>query len=330
MKPSFSGMMFKRLARRAGIRVHLEPGYGIVGQVRFPGNKKKYFRGARFDLNRLGSSIVAGDKDYANYFMKKMGYPTALGKAFYGDRWGRNGRDIRAAYKYAKQIGFPVFVKPNNLSQGEGVAKVFTKAEFYRAVRFILKRDEVFLVQRALLGKDYRLLVLDGEMVSAYERFPFSVEGNGKSTLRDLVRKKIKKLFRERTDVQARIDDPRIISSIRRAGISWNSILSKGRRVYLLHNANLSTGGDAIDVSKLVHSAFRRIAVRVTRDMGLRYCGVDLMVKGDISRSPRKYWILELNAAPGVEYYASSGSENRRRVERIYLRILKAMERSRS
>jgi D-alanine-D-alanine ligase-like ATP-grasp enzyme len=259
-----------------------------------------------------------------------MGYPTVPGKAFYGGRWGKRGRDIRAAYEYVKRIGFPVFVKPNNLSQGEGVARVFTKMEFYRAVRFILERDEVFLVQRALPGKDYRLLVLDGEVVSAYERFPLSVEGDGRSILRKLVREKIKKLFRERTDIRARIDDPRIASNMRRLGISWNTVLPRGKTIFLLDNANLSTGGDAVDVFKNIHKGFQKIAVRVTRDMGLRYCGVDLIVDGSISRSPRKYWVLELNAAPGVEYYASSGRENRRRVEDIYLRILKAVKHSRS
>jgi len=77
------------------------------------------------------------------------------------------------------------------------------------------------------------------------------------------------------------------------------SALSRGQRVYLLDNANLSSGGDAVDVTETIHPGFKKIAVRLTRDMGLRICGVDLMVDGNITGKPSTYWILEVNAAPG-------------------------------
>jgi len=319
--------MFRKLAPRAGVRVRLEPKYGSVGQIEFRDGRKRYFRGSQFDLNLLGSAVVAQDKDYTNYFLGRMGYPAAPGKAFYGGRWKRPGRDIRAAYRYAKKIGFPVFVKPNGMAQGHGVAKVFTKTEFERAVRSILRKDEIFLVQRPLEGRDYRLLVLDRKVVSAYERFPLSIVGDGRRSVKALLERKRREFLRKRHETIPPAHDFRIRGNLARRGLTLRAVIPKGERLFLLSNANLSTGGEAVDVTDRVHPAFRKIAVAVARDTGLRYCGVDVIVRGSISRPPGQYWILEVNAAPGIEYYASKGKTHAKRVEGVYLKILRLMKR---
>src|ERR1700759_2702609 len=105
--------------------------------------------------------------------MREMGYPVADGDAFYSPAWCKtlgSKNDINAAYRYASRRGFPVVVKPNSKSQGVGVVKAHTKAQFYRAFRKAAAIDNVVLVEEALVGKDYRIVVLDGEVISAYER----------------------------------------------------------------------------------------------------------------------------------------------------------------
>lgn len=94
----------------------------------------------------------------------------------------------------------------------------------------------------------------------------------------------------------------------------------------MLDNANLSTGGDSIDITKSVHPAFRKIAVQLTKDMGLRLCGVDIIVKGDIKKSPGTYWVIEINAAPGLDHYAKGGMAQEKIVEDMYLEVLKSMD----
>ncbi len=55
-------------------------------------------------------------------------------------------------------------------------------------------------------------------------------------------------------------------------------------------------------------------------------CGVDLMIDGDISESPAKYVVLEINAAPGLDHYAQVGKKQEKIVEAMYLKVLKAMQ----
>ena len=327
------GQVLKKIAPRIGAKVILEPEWNIVGQIIYKSGRKRYFRYSSLDLNALGSSEISKDKDYANFFMKRMGYPIIPNsKTFFSDSWakaiGEQHRRIDDAYRYAQKIGFPVIVKPNSGSQGSGVALTQNKKEFYRAMKLIFKKDRVALVQPKVTGKDYRLVVLDDRVISAYERIAVSVTGNGKSTILNLLKNKQKQFIASGRDTQLSFDDARIKEKLKHQGMNLKSVPTKNRIVYLLDNANLSTGGDSTDVTAIVHPQFKKLAVQLTKDMGLRLCGVDLMIQGDISETPNVYWVIETNSAPGLDHYAKSGKAQEKIVEDLYLEVLKSMEKS--
>lgn len=323
------GKIFRKIAPKLGATIVMEPEWNIVGQIIFKNGRKRYFRYSTLDLNPVGASDIAKDKDYANFFMKRMGYPTVPGRTFFSNDWSRaihSRRNIDAAYQYAAKLGLPVFVKPNSGSQGVAVARIHTKREFYRAMRAIFKRDRIALVQTPISGKDYRIVVLDKKVISAYERVPLNVVGDGQSTVRQLLAKKQKQFEATGRDTIIRSEDKRIAENLIRQGLTMRSIIPRGARVYLLDNANLSTGGDAIDVTSVIHPEFKKIAVRLTHDMGLRFCGVDLMTQGGITEKPGSYWILEVNAAPGLDHYVKTGKAQEKIVEGMYLTVFKAMQ----
>ncbi len=322
--------LLERIAPKIGARVYIEPEWGIVGQITFKSGRKCYFRYNTLDLNPVGSSDIAKDKDYATLFMARMGYPTIPGKAFYSAEWSRairSRRDIDAAYSYAKRIGFPVIAKPNSGSQGGGVGLVYTKRELYRSLRDIFKRDRVALVQRFIEGNDYRLVVLDDEVISAYERIPLNIAGDGHSTVLQLLKNKQRQFGTSGRDTKIMFADARIAGKLKRQGLSMRSVLRAGHRIALLDNANLSTGGDAVDVTNVLHPGWKKLATKLTRDMGLRMCGVDLLIQGDIREAPRAYHVIEINAAPGLDHYVKTGHTQQKAVEALYLKVLKHLER---
>ncbi|MDO8619746.1 MAG: cyanophycin synthetase [bacterium] len=324
------GTIFQKIAPKIGARVVLEPKWKIVGQVIFKNGKKRYFRYSSLDLNPLGASEIAKDKDYANFFMKKMGYPTVRGEAFYSDEWADaigSARKIDHAFRFARKLGFPVIVKPNSGSQGNNVSLVHSRKEFYRALRTIFKGDRIALVQKQIFGKDFRIVVLDDNVISAYERIPLNVVGDGHSTILSLLQDKQRDFIASSRDTKLKLSDPRTLAKLSRQGLSLRSVPQDGERVFLLDNANLSTGGDAVEVKRL-HPAFRKLAISLTRDMGLRLCGVDLMVEGALQEKPKKFWVLEVNAAPGLDHYARTGQAQEKIVEDMYLEVLKSLERS--
>jgi D-alanine-D-alanine ligase-like ATP-grasp enzyme len=329
---SFVSKLFKKLASQAGVKIISEPRWGVVGQIITSDGKIRYYRNTCFDINTLGATEIAKDKDYASYFMAKLGYPVIPGEAFFSDNWCKkvkSKRNIDMAYRYAVKLGFPVFVKPNSRSQGQSASKVHTKTEFYCALKRIFKIDNIALVQRVVTGHDYRIVVLDGKIISAYERIPLKVVGDGKSTIMELLVRKQRKFSKAGRDTVIKFKDPRIKEKLSRDGFSFNSILPKGEEKFLLDNANLSTGGDSLDVTESMNQSYKDMAIRLTKEMGLRFCGVDIMTSDPVNypiKSPMaKWWVIEINAAPGIDNYGAAGKKQQKIVENLYLEVLRAM-----
>ena len=183
------------------------------------------------------------------------------------------------------------------------------------------------LVQRFYAGNDYRLVVLDNEVISAYQRTPLFVVGDGKANVRQLLKRKQKQFLNFGRDTEIDIDDFRIRLKLHRRRLTLESVLPVGEKMDLLDNANLSTGGDALDVTAEVHPDFRRLATNIIRDMGLRMSGVDI-ITDDIRAPLDRYVLIEINSAPGLDNYASIGVRQRKRVDELYLRVLQALDAS--
>lgn len=327
---SLASDIISQIAPELGFEVNIEPKFRYVGQLIAPDGRKFYFRNTNFDLNGVGASEMAKDKDYAAFYMRQMGYPVPEGDAFYSDKWCRvigSEKDINAAYCYAKQLGFPVIVKPNSRSQGVGVAKVYNKREFVESIRFVFEnvKDKVALVQKPVEGDDYRIVVLDDNVISAYRRHPLTVVGDGSKTVLQLAKDTEQKLLSLGRRVSIDLEEIRIRHKLKRNKMSPDYILEDQRAINLLDNSNLSTGGEAEDVTEIIHEDYKRFAVGLTRDMGLRLCGVDLMTTGSINEPIFDPTVIEVNAAPGLDHYAEIGEKQSRIVKDLYKKVLLAL-----
>ncbi len=325
------GDILTKIAPSIGAKVVIEPEWRIAGQITFKNGNRSYFRFNSIGINQLGAAEISKDKDYANFYMRRMGYSTIPGKTFFKEDFRaalRSKRGIDEAIKYAQKIGFPVVAKPNSGSQGKGVFLTHTAADLRKALKHIFTIDRVALVQTAVSGRDYRVVVLDNKVISAYQRVPLNVVGDGRSSILRLLEKKQKEFIGASRDTKLNTKDPRIKNKLSKQKLTLRSVPAKGERIFLLDNANLSSGGDALDVTNSIHPEFKKIAISLTKDMGLRLCGVDLMVAGTIEEAPKKYWIIEINSAPGLDHYAQGGKAQRKIVEGLYLEVLKSMERA--
>lgn len=324
--------IIQKLAPKVGARVVIEPEWGIAAQIIYKNGVVRSLRMYSLDLNHIASSDIARDKDFAKFFMKKRGYPVAEGITIFSNEWAKivkSKRTIFYAVKYARKLGFPVIVKPNSKSQGADVFLVWNKKELILALRKIFRGGEkVAIIEQYLPGKDYRIVVLDGEIISAYERIPLSVVGDGKNSIINLLKKKQSFFNSTGRDTRINFKDLRIKLKLKRQGYTFKSIPEKGEQIFLLDNANLSAGGDSVDVTNTIDKSFKKIAIELTRDMGLRMAGVDLMIReGDITKDSKNclYYIIEINAAPGLDHYVTTGKSQQKKVEAMYLKVLKAL-----
>jgi D-alanine-D-alanine ligase-like ATP-grasp enzyme len=322
--------MLLKIAPEIGAKILFEPNWNAVGRITFKSGTRRYFRYNNLDINSKASSEIAKDKDYSNFFLKSLGYPIIPNsKAFYSDNWadaiGSKDNRIEDACSHAKKIGFPVIVKPNSGCQGTNVNKIYNLKDLLCSLNTIFKNDRIAIVQNYIQGKDYRIVVLDNKIIAVYRRIPLNIVGNGKSTIKELFEEKINNLTKSGRTNKIRMDDYRIKLCLRQQKLKARSIPKINQIVFLLDNANLSTGGDTIDVSKIIHPYYSKIAIDITKNMGLRFCGIDIMTTKEIDIKS-KYWIIEINSNPSLFNYITIGKEQREKIEKMYREILAKLD----
>ena len=328
MRKPFVTDRIVKLAKEINAKVILEPEYEFVGHITFENGNTTIFRDTAFNINALGSVQIAKDKGYASYFLNEFGFKVPKWQTAFSKKLNENikiKRDENDGYNFAEQIGFPVIVKHNDKSKGEGVFKVHNKDEYFFAANQILNENKVMLIQEFCEGRDFRIVVLDGEVISAYERTALTIIGNGKSTIKQLLQELQTEFETIGRDTVIDFEDLRLTQNLKRIKLTFESVLPNQNELKLLDNANLSSGGSAIDFTETIHEDFKKLAIDVTDKMCLKLCGVDILTS-DITQPIKDYNIIEINAAPGLDNYAFIGEKQDKRVDDLYMKILKTLQ----
>lgn len=265
------------------------------------GHGKKQHRIQAAETDRTGAiaESIAQDKELTREFLRAAGVPTPHGRTVV------NAED---AWEAACDIGVPVVVKPRDGNQGRGVAtNLSTREQVTAAFKSALQESDSILVEQYAPGQDYRLLVVGERLVAAARREPAHVIGDGEHTVAQLIEQANKDP--RRGDHHAtvlskiRIDDVSL-AVLSEQGYTLEAVPSECERVLIRRNANLSTGGTAIDVTERVHPTVVVQAIDAARSIGLDIAGIDVVAQ-DISRPLEEQGgvVVEVNAAPGLRMH---------------------------
>ena len=263
------------------------------------GSKQRRIQAAETDRSSAVAESIAQDKDLTRMFLQTVGVPVPD---------GRPVTDAEDAWAAAQEIGAAVVVKPQDGSQGRGVAtNLQTREQVIAAYQAALQESDSIIVERYAAGHDYRLLVVGGKVVAASRREPAHVIGDGTHTIRQLV--DVANTDPRRGDHHANVLskmrlDAVALGVLHDQGCTPESIPTVGQLVLIRRNANLSTGGTAIDVTERVHPAVAARAVDAAQVIGLDLCGIDVVAR-DISIPLEEQGgiVVEVNAAPGLRMH---------------------------
>ncbi|MEH1890605.1 MAG: acetate--CoA ligase family protein [Nostoc sp.] len=264
---------------------------------------KKHVRGVATTFNcdsHLDSEFTTR-KDDCKAFLKTLGFPVPEGDIVFSEK---------EALAAARQIGYPVAVKPVVGHKGIGVtADIQDSKELLSAYNRALApipEDQLtrIIVEKSISGSDFRLLCVNGRFVAATERRPASVVGDGYLTLAELIRQENRKPARldSPTSPMSKIQiDEAMELYLDEQRLSLDSVIEKGRTVYLRKVANLSAGGISIDATPTVHADNIILAQDIAQYFQLTCLGIDVITKSlSESWKSSNFAILEINAAPGV------------------------------
>ena len=172
----------------------------------------------------------------------------------------------------------PVVVKPCTQWGGRGVSMgVRTPEELRAAVRFARRYETDVLLEETVPGDDLRVILVGGELVAAIRRHPASVTGDGRHTVRMLIR---------RQNAQRRKEDPSNMipwnaetrRNLAELGRSPDEVPALGERVRVRLTNNYHTGGTVDVVTGLVPTRALALAQRIARDLRLPLVGVDFLI----------------------------------------------------
>ena len=307
--------------------------FGRVGYIEYRSGKRVFFKNTCFDINPFGASKIAQDKDYCAKMLRRAGINSPPGEVIVSPRYkkligAKNHRSAATWNPYEdaiRAIGnatFPLYIKPNDQSNGDGVARAYSAGQALEHIAYLFQRFDHVLIQPQLQGSEYRVVVLDDSVVLAYRKAPLSVTGDGRRSIAELCESALRR--REGGPAEP-VNYEEIRRHLERSGRTGDDIAVAGDVVELLPNANISSGGSLRDVSTRVHPQYDAICRKATRSIGLRFSGVDIICD-NIEKFDPNYVVLEVNAGPGFYNFGSLGNREHCIVTALYKKLIHAMQ----
>ncbi len=310
-------------AERLGGRLELEERFGHVGRYHGPGGVVRPIFGNALGLNAEAAAMLAADKSYTAEALAAAGLRTPRGVVLFSPAYAARMRLKNAAVaealpgpddaaRRAARLGWPLIVKPNSGSEGRGVARADDPEELAADLAALFSTDDRVRVEEWVPGLDTRVTVLDGAVRLAYRRLPPAVRGDGVQPVRMLAAAALAELAARHRGPKLSVDDPRVARALAAQGTALDTVPEAGREVRLLDTANLSAGGRLDDLTGRLCPDAEALAIRAAAILGLRFAGIDLRA-ADLTVGAADAVVIEVNAAPGLDFFGSHGEAQRAR-----------------
>ena len=286
------------------------------------GKKVEYIKQAtKSSLDSYVTALIMENKVVSKTILKENGIRVPLGENF-------NSASL-AKESYDKFRDKDIVIKPKSTNFGIGITilkKPLIKDDFERAVDFSFKYDTTTIIEEFVEGREFRFLVMDDEVMGILHRVAANVCGDGKLTIEELVEEKNRDSLRGENynrPLQKIVFGEAEIEVLKEQGLDKSDILKMDETIYLRNNSNISNGGDSIDFTDDILDEYKEIAIKSSRAVNARICGVDMLI-GDITKEAKdeNYAIIEVNFNPALHIHRYPYKGESRYVEKKLLDIL--------
>lgn len=253
-------------------------------------NDMKSYTFKRFICSSYNSKLAkrcTDQKEVTSRLLRSKGYYSPENAVF-------NKGDLERAWKWAEPI-LPVVVKPSNSTIGRSVfVNICDYNEFKYCYNKVSEKYDSILIEKFESGEEFRFTFIKNRIVAVANRKPASIKGDGESTIEHLIAEKNSERERRKNRIHKKLKiDDEAMRLLDKVGFTLKSIPQKDEIVYLKKNSNVSTGGDAFDVTDEISQDIKDYVAKAMKMIdGLMVAGVDVILNGD------KVTILEINADP--------------------------------
>ena len=249
-------------------------------------------------LPRLGGSadILIGwidDKALLKQFLTVNNIAVSKGGSF--TKW-------EEAEKHFDTVSGPLIVKPRLGSRGRHTTTHITTKEDLKKAFYIAKQLGRFVgVEEHLVGSVYRGTVIDGVLAGVLAGDPPRITGDGTHTISELIVQKNQNRHSRVAEVK---HTPELNIFLERLNYMLDTVLAAGVTIDLTEKIGLSYGGNARDVTPVVHPKLRLELERAAKVIGDPFLGFDFITT-DVSVDPDtiKWGIIECNTVPFINLH---------------------------
>lgn len=286
---------------------------GGVYQLGWGANAQHIDRSTIRGDSAIGARL-AQNKVLTTQLLRAAGLPTPQHKVV---------ASLSAACAVAKQLEWPVVIKPADLDRGVGVTVDVTADSLQHAFEMAQTLSPVkqVIVERQVPGVCHRLFIARGKLLYAVKRLPMGVYGDGVLTIAELVAAACAAEQLKPTWKRSKIMpiDAQAQSAIAAAGLGADAIPAKGSFVPLRRIESTAMGGVDEDVTDSIHPENLRVALAATELLGLDVAGVDI-ISSDITQPWYRNGAIinEVNFAPLL----GGGDISRRHIPEYLKRLL--------
>jgi len=279
----------------------IDTGTGLVFTVASPDRTVAFGagRGSFFPQNTATAATLANDKYFAGVVLEKSGVGTLGGHYFFlHERYRAHrppGHERADALGCFRQLGGAAFLKPLAGSRGDFAQAITGEAALASYLDEVSRYYDAVLMQPVFAGREYRIFVLDGEVLYAARKMPPVLVGDGVRSIGELL------------GVDAAALGSRGISSVPSAidaGL-FGKVLPDGMQWTIPGRMNRSAGGSMHFAEPDHAEAAFALAQRAAAALGLRAAAIDLFT--DIGGDPAAMRVIEVNANPSIRFLEDSG-----------------------
>ena len=203
-----------------------------------------------------------------------------------------------------------IVIKPKSTNFGIGITILKENKDinnFEKALNIAFEHDNCILIENFIEGREFRIFVIDDEVVGVLHRVPANVVGDGVHTVRELVELKNQDPRRGKgyhTPLEKIALGREESLFLEMQGASFETVVKSEVKLYLRENSNISTGGDSLDFTDDIDSSYKEIAVSAAKAVSARITGVDMMIR-DIKEvaDSVNYAIIEINFNPAIHIH---------------------------
>lgn len=216
--------------------------------------------------------------------------------------------DASAAKSFMTHIGRPLVVKPcYGTGAGAGVTTNVTGARrLFQALAWSRAFCPETVIEEQIKGDNYRLLLLDGELLDCIIRHPPTVIGDGLSSIRRLICQENK----ERVESGSQLAQALIFMdldtkfTLEAQGLNLRSKPEKGQAVKVKDVINSNRAEDNETPSRGPAESLIRLGRKISETIGVSLVGIDIITEdltSDLEESGGV--VIEVNTPPGHFYH---------------------------